>query len=105
MKASHLGKTFVFDYGSLVIEVRYLSETRLSWEQIRGPEVGQKAVESYGSAAVRPGVFFFWWQEKDTAVVTQVVDFEKGQVFTTWTSPEKKLSQFEGKVRSWNARP
>jgi hypothetical protein len=44
-------------------------------------------------------VVFFWWQEKDRSVVTQVVDFGKGRVHTTWTSPERKLTSFQGKVR------
>lgn len=47
---------------------------------------------------VRPDVCFIWWQEKDTSVVTQVVDFERRVVHTTWTSPEKKLSAFQGRI-------
>lgn len=60
--------------------------------------VGSKAEEEFGFAPVRPGVYFIWWQEKDTSVITQVVDFEKGLVRTTWTSPEKRLMAFEGTV-------
>jgi hypothetical protein len=44
--------------------------------------------------------YFVWWQEKDASVITQVVDFEKGVVQTTWTSPEKELIAFEGTVVS-----
>jgi hypothetical protein len=95
----HVGKAFLIDYGELVIKVRYLSERRLSWEQIKGPEVGLRAEEDYGSAPIRPHVRFFWWQEKDTSVVSQVVDFEKGVVHTTWTSPDKKLAAFQGTVK------
>ena len=40
------------------------------------------------------------WQEKDTSIVTQVVDFERARVHTTWTSPEKKLAAFQGAVRT-----
>lgn len=99
VKMDQVGKAFLFDYGQLVIEVKYLSADKLQWEQVKGPEVGSKAVESYGFAAVRPGVYFVWWQEKDTSVVTQVVDFEKRRVHTTWTSPDKKLSAFEGTLK------
>ena len=96
---SHVGRSYVFDYGEMVIRVRYLSASRLGWEQVKGPQPGLKAEEEYGSAAVREGVVFFWWQEKDTGVVTQVVDFDKGVVHSTWTSPEKKLAGFSGKVK------
>jgi hypothetical protein len=95
----HVGQSYVFDYGEMVIRVRYLSESRLQWEQVKGPQPGSKAEEEYGSAAVRDDVVFFWWQEKDSGVVTQVVDFGRAVVHTTWTSPEKKLAGFQGKVR------
>ena len=93
-----VGKTFLFDYGDLAISVRYLSERRLAWEQIKGQEIGLKAEEDYGFATIRPGVYFIWWQEKDTSVVTQVVDFDGGSVHTTWISPENKVVAFQGSV-------
>ena len=95
----HVGQSYLFDYGDLVIRVRYLSDSRLQWEQIKGPQTGLKAEEQYGCAAVRDDVVFFWWQEKDSGVVTQVVDFGRAVVHTTWTSPDKKLAGFQGKVR------
>ena len=95
----HVGRTFLFDYGELVIRVRYLSDRLLAWEQVKGPDVGLRAEEEDGSATIRPHAHFFWWQEKDTSVVSQVVDFEKRVVHTTWTSPEKKLAAFQGTLR------
>jgi hypothetical protein len=97
-KTPPIDKEYLFDYGQMVIEVRYLSGTRLQWQQLKGPQAGLKGEETYASAEVRPNVFFVWWQEKDTSIVTQVVDFEKGSVFTTWTSKDKQLSAFQGKV-------
>ena len=95
----HEGRSFQLDYGDLVIRVRYLSESRLEWEQIEGPQAGSKGEEEYGHAVVREDVVFFWWQEKDTSIVTQVVDFGRSTVHTTWTSPDKKLAAFQGEVR------
>jgi hypothetical protein len=94
-----VGKSFLFDYGEMVIRVKYLSDSRLAWEQVKGPQAGLQAEEEYGFAAVRPGVGFFWWQEKDGSVVTQVVDFERGRVYTTWTAKEQKPASFQGSVR------
>ena len=96
----HVGKAYLFDYGDLVVSVKYLSDRRLVWEQIKGPEVGHKAEEEYGYTVIRPAIYFIWWQERDTSVVTQVVDFENGRVFTTWISPEKKVESFQGRVRA-----
>lgn len=97
---AHVGRRYVFDYGAFVVKVEYQTATTLRWEQAKGTAVGTSAVETYGSTEVRPGVRFVWWQEKDASIVTQVVDFEKGRVYTTWTSPDRKLSAFEGAVRT-----
>ena len=98
-KARHVGQSFLFDYGDLVIRVRYLSGSRLEWEQVKGPQAGLKGEEQYDCSPVRDDVLFFWWQEKDSSVVTQVVDFGRALVHTTWMSPDKKLAGFQGKVR------
>ena len=97
-KMDKVGQAFLFDYGELVIGVRYLSDRKLAWEQIKGPEAGLKAEEEYRFAVIRPAVYFIWWQEHDTSVVTQVVDFEKGRVHTTWISSDRKVASFNGKI-------
>lgn len=97
---AHIGKSFLFDYGDLVVRMRYLSDTRLEWEQVKGPQVGLNAQREYGHSVVRSDIVFFWWEEKDLAIVAQVVDFDKGSVHTTWISADRKLAGFQGKVRS-----
>lgn len=96
---AHVGKSFLFDYGDLVVRMRYLTDTRLEWEQVKGPQVGLKAEREFGHAVVRSDIVFFWWQEKELAIVAQVVDFGKGSVHTTWVSPDRKLTGFQGKVK------
>jgi MoaF N-terminal domain len=92
------GRAFRFDYGDSAYRVRYLSDSKLEWEQLKGPAVGLKGTETYGSSVVRPGVTFVWWQEADTSIVTQVVDLEQRRVHTTWTSADKKLAAFQGTI-------
>jgi hypothetical protein len=93
-----IGKTFVFNYGRVIIKAHYISDTRLRWEQTEGPAAGLTAEETYHSFEVRPNVHFISWQERDTSVVTQVVDFERRKVFTAWISPEKQVANFEGTI-------
>ena len=95
---SHVGRKFLFDYGAMSIRVRYLSDRRLAWEQVKGPQKGTTGEEEYGLAQVRPNVAFFWWQEKDGGVVTQVVDFDGSRVYTTWTAAGGTLAAFQGTV-------
>ena len=94
----YVGQSFLFDYGDLVVRVRYRSDSHLEWEQTKGPQAGLKGEEQYSHAAIRDEVVFLWWQEKDASVVTQVVDFARGAVYTTWTSPDRNLTGFQGKV-------
>jgi len=94
----HSGKALVFDYGDFVVKVKYVSDAKLAWEQIKGPTPGLKGEESYGWVEIRPHVYFIWFQERDTSVVSQVVDLERRRVHTTWISPEKKMEHFEGTV-------
>jgi hypothetical protein len=96
----HVGKSFLFDYGDFVVRVRYLSDSRLEWEQVKGPQPGLKAEEQYEHSVVRSDVVFFWWQEKDQAIVTQVVDFGSSSVHTTYASPGRQLSGFQGKLKA-----
>lgn len=98
VRVVHVGRMFLFDYGDFVVRVRYLSDSRLEWQQTKGPQERLQGEEVYGHAVIRDEVVFFWWQEKDAAVVTQVVDFGQGTVHTTWTSPDRKLAGFQGKV-------
>jgi hypothetical protein len=95
---SYVGQSFLFDYGDFVVRVRYRSDSNLEWEQTKGPQAGQKGEEQYAHAVIRDEVVFFWWQEKDASVVTQVVDFAGGAVYTTWTSPDRELTGFRGQV-------
>jgi len=104
-RADQVGKTFLFDYGDLVFRVRYLSESKLRWQQLKGPSVGLEGTEDYGVSTVRPGVYFVWWQEKDTSIVTQVVDLEARRVHTTWTSPDKKLAAYQGTIVPQDSAP
>jgi hypothetical protein len=99
MTTDYVGKTFVFDYGALVIEVRYVAANRLEWKQLQGPETGLTGTETYHAVPIRPEVHFVSWQEKDRSVVSQVVDFERRKVYTAWSSPKAGLSNFEGSIR------
>jgi hypothetical protein len=94
----HVGRSFQFDYGDLVVRMRYLTGSRLEWEQVKGPQVGLKAERAYGYSAIRSDIGFFWWEEKEQAIVAQVVDFGNGSVHTTWISPDRRLAGFQGTV-------
>ncbi len=98
-KIEYSGRTFVFDYGEFAVKVFYVSDAELQWEQIKGSVAGAKAEESYHFVRVRPAVYYFSWQEKDTAVVTQVADFENRAVHTTYVSPEKKVFRMQGTIQ------
>ena len=94
-----VGRTFVFDYGDLALRVRYVSGTKLTWEQLKGPSPGLKGEESYRGAEIRPDVHFIWWREEDGSFMAQVVDFGERRVFSTWSAPGKEAEHFKGSVK------
>jgi hypothetical protein len=96
---TYVGKSFLFDYGDLVVRMRYLTATRLEWEQVKGPQVGLRAEREFFHSAIRSDIIFFWWEEKEHAIVTQVVDFERGSVHTTWIAADKRPAAFRGEVK------
>ena len=98
-RMEQVGKTFVLDYGQFAVRVRYLSDSELDWEQLKGPAPGLKGKETYRLDEIRPNVYFLSWQEKDTSIVTQVLDFAGERAFTAWISPEKKVERFVGTIR------
>ena len=61
-----VGTTYLFDCGEVVLKVKYLSDRRLAWEYVKGPEAGLNAEEDHAFAVIRPAVYFMWWQEEDT---------------------------------------
>ncbi|MGH9815765.1 MAG: MoaF-related domain-containing protein [Candidatus Acidiferrales bacterium] len=95
----HVGKTFLFEFEPFAVKAHYVSETKMRWEQTRGPAAGSHDEEEYHCVEVRPDVLFLSWQEKNTSVVAQVVDFAKGVVHTTYVSPEKQVYRLQGTVQ------
>lgn len=95
-----IGRTFLFHYGDFVLKVRYLSESRLRWEQLKGPSPGLQGEERYSFTAIRPHVYLLWWQEQDKSVIVQVLDFEKWSVQTVWASPQAAPQHFSGTIQS-----
>ena len=77
---SHLG-TFVYRYeGGLVYELNFDSDTKLRWRCLEGDDKGHAGSEESLRVAIRPGVHFLSWVEKDGLVVTQVIDYDAGTV-------------------------
>jgi len=93
------GKSFIFEYPDFTVRVHYISATQMEWEQTRGPVAGTKGTEEYHAVEVRPDVYLLSWQEKDAAVISQVVDFGRQKVYTNYISPEKVIFRMSGTVR------
>lgn len=98
-KMKHVGETFVFDFPQFTVKVHYISETTMRWEQTRGAAAGSHDEEEYHVVEVCPDVLLLSWQERNTSVVSQVVDFGRGTVYTTYVSPEKEIFRLQGTVR------
>jgi len=93
-----LGKTFQYDYGPLVYEVNFKSETELHWKQIKGEQQGKEADEKYSIHHVNPYTFFIAWIEEEGFGISQVLDV-RDKVIETIVRIDKELMPLQGTIR------
>jgi hypothetical protein len=75
-----IGKTVEYQYGESVYHVSFDSDSTLHWEAIAGDEKGTKEDETYVSEWIESQKLFITWGEANGIGVSQILDFEKGQV-------------------------
>ena len=78
-----IGKTLVIDYGSMLSEVRYQTDS-LYWRKLNseGPTASWgREVPSYETFG--DGRFFVTWQQADGTTVTQIVDLREHKVLAS----------------------
>lgn len=50
------GRRYIFDYGDLVLRVHYLSNARLAWTQLKGPDAGSEGEQDFQRRGAVRGV-------------------------------------------------
>jgi len=80
MEQSLIGKTIEYRYGENVYHVTLDTDSTLHWEAKAGDEIGARESETYVAEWLDPQKLFITWGEANGIGVSQVLDFERGQV-------------------------
>ena len=92
-----VGQTFELDFGDLAYRNTFESDTRLTFEVVRGG-VGDAQTVDLTTVGIRPNVFFQFWQEKDRTTVSRLLDLGTGVVHGNITLPDGTFLTLRGKV-------
>jgi len=95
---SFVGHTYEVNFGNVVFQNTFESETRLSYKPIRGG-LGQTQTVDYQSVQIQPNAFFQFWQEEDRTTVTRYVDFENLLVYGNITLPDHTFLALKGTLK------
>lgn len=80
-KMTLVGKTIEYHYGENKYQVRFDSDSTLSWMAVAGDEIGAYEDEIYFSEWVGDHLLFITWGEANGIGVSQILDLEKGKVY------------------------
>lgn len=95
---SYVGKTLEYQYGKDIYHVTFDSDSTLRWEVLGGDELGEKEKENYRAEWIDSQHLFITWGEANGIGVSQVLDFENGEVFNHLLRG-RNVSVGKGKIR------
>jgi phenolic acid decarboxylase len=75
-----LGNTFEYDYGDGAYEVHFNSPTSLTWQCVKGQEVGKSATERCQIQQLSPTTYLIAWIEADGLGVSQMLDLMERKI-------------------------
>lgn len=93
-----VGKTVEYRYGESVYHVTFDSDTTMHWEAMAGDETGTKENETYVAEWIDAQTLFITWGEANGIGVSQILDFEKGNVHNHLLR-NRDVSMGEGEIR------
>ena len=94
-----VGKSFVYDYGSLVAHDHFVTDTLLRFEVVGGPFAGVKGEAPFEAHEVSPDVWMITWQESNGATVVHIDDFVRGISHSNFTDAQLGFHRMLGSIR------
>jgi len=93
-----VGHTFEVDFGEFAFHTTFESDSRLTFEPIKGT-LGTIETVSYKKIEICPNAYLLFWQEKDKTTVTGYWNFEEQVVYSNVTLPESTFVNLKGHLR------
>lgn len=94
------GNKYQLDFGMAKAILHIESDTQLTFTIT---EKGGEKVDIVETVAIqltelRPQLYMITWQEQSGTTVSQVHDYEKGIIYSNWTSPQGEFSHAKGTI-------
>lgn len=97
----NIGKEYLVDFGMAKAILRFESETSLTFTITEKGGVADSTTETVAIklTEIRPHVLMATWQEASGTTVTQVQDYEKGIIYSNWTSRDGEFYNAQGTIK------
>ncbi|MXV53129.1 hypothetical protein GS399_19355 [Pedobacter sp. HMF7647] len=96
-----IGNEFLVEFGMAKARLRIDSETSLTFTILEkdGSKVEISETVETKMTEIRPQLFLVTWQEESGTTVTQIQDYENGEVYSNWTSPSGEFKNVKGTLK------
>ncbi|WCT12498.1 MoaF-related domain-containing protein [Mucilaginibacter jinjuensis] len=96
-----IGKEYLVDFGMAKAVLHFESETSLTFTITEKEGAADNTTETVAIklTEIRPHVLMATWQEASGTTVTQVQDYEKGIIYSNWTSREGEFYNTQGTIK------
>lgn len=96
-----IGKTFSVDFGMAKAILKIESETSLTFTIIEknGQEVHEVETVTTEMTQLRPQLYMLTWKEKNGNTITQIQDYDNGNIYSNWTTPSGDFIHAKGTLK------
>jgi hypothetical protein len=95
-----IGNKFMVDFGMAKAILNFQNETTLTFTIIEKESKPFNETETVDIklTELRPQLFMATWKEMNRNTVTQIQDYEKGIVYSNWTTPDGEFNNRTGTI-------
>ena len=93
-----VGSKFRVTFGNTTAILHIKSETSITFAITKkdGEVVDTTESVTVNMTELRPLLYMVTWQESSGTTVTQVHDYEKGTIYSNWTTPDGAFKNLQG---------
>lgn len=99
-----IGEKFRVDFGMAKAILHFQNETSMQFSitEKNGKSCEEVETVEIKLTQIRPNLYMTTWKERNQNTVTQIQDFNKGVVYSNWTSPKGEFINVKGSITSMN---
>jgi len=93
-----IGKDYQVKFGNTSAILTFLNERTLQFliTEIDGKPMSDSETVDVKLTELRPQLYMVTWKEKNGNTVSQVQDYQRGIVYSNWTTPDGEFKSLKG---------